>query len=302
LTLNSSTGVVSGVPTTVANTYTFTVQVKDSAIPQGTATAQLSIVVISGAAGGTLPRAGLISQIAAGASWDSEIWIVNNSALTVPARIKFYGDDGTARLKDNGWAVQNAPYQVLAQGISSSGSSLPETLDFVIGPHGTITITTNAATLPFTNGNVQGWAEVQSTSPAITGFCIFRSSALGEGIAPLQTQMGMATLTMPFDNSLATGIAIGNSGPAATVSVAAWDLNGNVLVPAATPLMYKKDTASQNATWPANGHDAFMLSSIPALQGQRGLIQFQMSVGSVVTGVGLRVGNGTFTSVPTTLQ
>ena len=54
LTLNNSTGSISGTPT-VAGTFTFTARVMDSSIPQNVATADLSIIVASSGGGATCP-------------------------------------------------------------------------------------------------------------------------------------------------------------------------------------------------------------------------------------------------------
>ncbi len=293
--LSASGATVSGSPS-VDGTSTVTIQVQDSASPQATASVQLAITIIPGGSGGVLPRAGVIGQIGAGASWDSEIWIVNNSARAVPARVKFYSDDGSA-------GISNSPYLATVQGVTSNGNALPGAWDIVLPAHGTVTIVTNAASL---STSAQGWAEVQSTGTSLTGFCIFRSLGLGEGITPLQTQSGVTALTMPFDNTANTGLAIGNLGSAGTVTVSAWYLDGTPIPGvSAVQLPYKKGAAQESSTWPANGHDANMLNAwITATAGQRGVIQFQVAGGNLVTGVGLRLNSTAdrFTSMPVTLQ
>jgi len=169
-------------------------------------------------------------------------------------------------------------------------------------------ITTSAASQAW---SAEGWADVLSTGASLTGFCIFRSTTLGEGIAPLQTQTAPATLILPFDNTAGQhvmGIALGNiatTTTTATVTVSAWDVNGNSLLTAAPVEYHASDPASHGSTtWPAGGHDAFMLNTaIPQTTGIRGIVRFQIG-GGALTGVGLRVGlaQSTFTSAPVTLQ
>jgi hypothetical protein len=305
LSLNSGAGVISGTPT-AAGTSTFTVQVADSASAK--VSLQFTLTVIAGGPGGVLRRAGVLAHVAAGAGWDSEIWLVNNSATAVPVRVVFHGDDGAIGFKDSNWNPVTVPLNVTLQGVLLSVT--PTTVDAVINGNSAMVITTAAASLSW---NAEGWADVLSTGTSLAGFCIFRSTSLGEGIAPLQTQTAPTKLILPFDNTTGqyiTGIALGNigAGAPATITATAWDVNGASIMTGAPVNYHSSDnTGHESATWPANGHDAFFPSStIPLTDGKRGIIQFQIGGSGALTGVGLRVRgvypNQTFTSMPTTLQ
>jgi sugar lactone lactonase YvrE len=296
----SSAGLISGTPA-AAGSFAFTAQVADSASAK--VAKAFALIVIAGASGGALPRAGVLGHIAVGGTWDSDIWLVNNASTAVPVRLAFRGDDGSVGFKDSNWNPVTVPLSVSLQGVVLSAT--PTTIDAVISGNSAMVITTSSASASW---NAEGWADVLSTGTGLSGFCVFRSTSLGEGIAQLQTQTAPATLILPFDNTTnqyTTGVAIGNIGGAASVTATVWDVNGNSIL-TAVPLTYHSGDATHSATtWPANGHDAFMLNSeLPATASIRGTIQFKVGSGGALTGVGLLVGLGqsTFTSVPVVLQ
>jgi hypothetical protein len=244
-------------------------------------------------------RAGTIAHIATGgAQWDSEIWVVNNSATPAIVHIDFYADNGSAGLRDANSNPVNIPYTATVSGSPSSGAALPNSMDFSLNPYGTLVLVTNGASNPT---EAHGWADVLSSSASLTGFCIFRSPVYGAGIAPLQTLMGAKTLTMPFDNTNAIpmGVALDNIGSAAAdVTATAWDLNG-------TPIV---TSAMVQSSFAVGAHAAFLLNTVAAgaMSGKQGLIQFQIGGSGALSGIGLRFGSvgalSAFTSVPVTLQ
>ena len=300
---------ITGTPT-AAGPFSFTLQVADSATPPATVSKAFTITVASvGGAGATLARVGVLAQFAAGGGWDTEIWLLNNSAAAIPARVVFHGDDGTPAFRDSSWTTQSLPFTV-TQG-SDVQSANTAMLDRVIAPNSALVINTGAVA-----ANVQGWADVLATG-TLSGFAIFRNVAIGEGTAPLQSQ-SPATLLLPFDNTtgangtFSTGIAIGNiSASSGTITATVWDTSGTQIASGQTVFFKAGDPAHKSSTWAGNSHDSYLLNDvtagIPATFGIRGVVQFQTSVpGGALTGVGLRVrtvgSTTTFTSVPTIAQ
>jgi hypothetical protein len=100
-------------------------------------------------------------------------------------------------------------------------------------------------------------------------------------------------MILPYDNTtgFSTGVAMANLSPtAATITATIWDENGFQL-------------GTQTLTLSGNGHTSFALpDKLPLTGGKRGIVQFQSSSTSGLTGLGLRFSPfGTFTSVPTIL-
>jgi hypothetical protein len=191
--------------------------------------------------------------------------------------------------------------------ITQQGNSQVQTLttlDRVLNPNTTLAIGGGLGLAP----NVEGWIDLLGTS-AVSGFAVFRYAPGGlaegasgfvtpwEGTVPLQSQVSLSTMTLPFDNTngFATGIAIGSlSASAATITATFFDVNGNAL------------GSPQTISFAANGHTAFMVNPGPSNQnwsftaGQQGIVRF---TGAPMMGLGLRASPyGTLTSVPTVLQ
>ena len=296
LTLSSG-GTIAGTPS-AAGTFNFTVQVRDS--NSATATKPFALTVMPLA--GPLARVGVLSQFAAGGSWDTTIWVINSSSAAVPVRLVFHGDDGTQVLKTSDGTTVDVPLTITQQGDSQVQTLT--TLDRVLNPNTTLVVGGGLGLA----SNVEGWVDVIGTS-AVSGFAVFRYAPGGlaqdapgfvtpwEGTVPLQSQLSASTMTLPFDNTngFTTGIAIGSlSSSAATITATFFDIDGNAL------------GAPQTISFAANGHTAFMVNPGPNNQdwsftaGQQGIVKF---TGAPMMGLGLRASPyGTLTSVPTVLQ
>jgi len=267
----SSSGAIAGTPTTVG-TFTFTIQVADSAAATATQTFKLSVF-----AAGTLARSAVLSHLAAGGGWDTAFTLVNNSATTVAARVAFLGEDGTAL---------NLPLNVIQQNVSQSTAG--STLDLVLAPNATVVINT-ATQSPST---VVGWADVLSSGP-LGGFAIFRQTPQtgpsSEGAVPFQAQFP-STLTLPYDNTagFVMSVAIANlSTTSANITATIWDDSGNRL-------------GTQTIAIAGSGHTSFILpNQLPVTTGKRGIVQFQSPASDGIAGLGLRFSPfATFTSIP----
>jgi hypothetical protein len=300
LTLDHSSGAISGTPT-ATGTATFNVSVTGAG--STVATKSFTLLVVSG----TLTRVGALAQFAAGGSWDTTVWITNNSASDIlPVRVLFHADDGSAGVRAaNGTAV---PLTVTQKG--DVQVSTATTFDRVINPNTSLTL---AGGVGFGASNAQGWVELQAGNMPVQGsisaMAVFRYAPGGltpgasgfstpwEATVPLLTQNSSSTLILPFDNTsgFGVGIAVGTFG-ASTQQVTAsfYDVNGNTL------------GTSQHFTLAPTGHTAFMINTGPAGQdwsftaNQQGVVKF---TGTALTGVGLRASPyGTLTTLPAVQQ
>jgi len=244
----------------------------------------LCIVLTSGAAwsqSGSLSRAGTLSHIAAGGSWDTTIWLINNSSTAINIEMDLHADDGTAL---------SLPLAVTEHG--STQSITTAKLSHDIQSNTALMISAGAGIA----STVTGWADILS-SGAVSGFAIFRTTCStctpSEGTVPLQTA-AQAALVVPYDNTqgFVTGVALANlSSTAASITATIWDEFGNRL-------------GAPTIALPASGHTSFVATStLPVTAANRGIIQFQNSAGNAIDGLGLRFSPyGTFTSVPTVPQ
>ena len=296
---------ITGTPT-AAGTFNFTLQAADSATPPATVSKAFAMTVVSvGGGGAALARVGVLAQFAAGGSWDTTVWVVNNSATAVPVRLVFHGDDGTLVLKDTNGNVTATPLTVTQEGDTQVVTTT--TLDRVLNPNTTLLVGGGLSQAV----NVQGWIDVMGTA-AVSGFAVFRFAPQGltapplpwstawftpyEGTVPLQSQLASSTMILPFDNTSGfnNGVAIGTlSAAPATITATFCDINGG---PLGTP---------QTINLAANGHTSFMLVSPQSPQyaftaNKQGIVKF---TGAPMMGLGLRASPyGTLTSVPTILQ
>ena len=259
---------------------------------------------------GALAPVGVLSQFAAAGSWDTTIYIINNTAAAVPVRLVFYADAGTQGIKTSDG--NPAILTVTQQGDTQTGAAT--TLDRVVSPNTTLIV---GAGLGSAFPVAQGWVQVLATTP-ISGFAVFRYVFTGltsgisgfvapyEGTVPLQTNLSVSTITLPFDNSspsfaatgaqFTTGIAIG-SLTGGSVTATFYDVNGTQL-------------GTQKFALGANGHTAFMVNTAASYSpngqdwsftnGKQGTVVFS---GPSLIGLGLRASPyGTLTTVPAVLQ
>jgi hypothetical protein len=228
-----------------------------------------------------LSRAGTLSHIAAGGSWETQIWLMNSSSAAVNVELDLHGDDGTAL---------NVPLVVTQQG--SIQSITAAKLSRAIQPNTALIVNVGSQLA----NTVTGWANVLSSGP-VNGFAIFRTTCptctASEGTVPLQNT-SEPTLLIPYDNTqgFVTGVALANVAAApATLTATIWDEYGNRL-------------GAPTLTIPGNGHTSFVATTaLPPTAANRGIVQFQNSSGGAIDGLGLRFSPyGTFTSVPTIPQ
>jgi hypothetical protein len=275
--------------------------VTDSESPSVSASQQFSITVINANAT-SLARVGVLSQFAPGASWDTTVYVVNNTASAVPVRLVIRGDNGSTTLP------VPTPLTISQQGDVQTGVTAT-TLDRVLNPNTTLVVDAGLGQSTL----AQGWVDVLSTA-AVNGFAVFRYAPNGlaptgsgyftpyEGTVPLQTQLTVGTITLAFDNTtpsyspsgqFTSGIAIG-SLTGGTVTATFYDDNGNQL------------GSQQTFTLGALAHTAFLVNSGPTGQnwsftnGYQGVVKF---TGPSLIGLGLRASPyGTLTTVPAILQ
>jgi hypothetical protein len=290
-------GLITGTPT-AAGTFAFTLSAADSAGNSATQTFRITVLSVSASA---LARVGALSQFAPGSFWDTTIYVVNNTAAAVPVRLAIHADNGTTILP-----VPTA-LTITQQGDVQTGITAT-TLDRVLNPNTTLVVGAGVGQTTL----AQGWVDVLSTA-AVGGFAVFRYAPNGlapngsgystpwEGTVPLQTQLSVGTITLPFDNTtpsysaagqFTTGIAIG-SLTGGTVTATFYDVNGNQL------------GTTQTFPLGALAHTAFMVNSGPTgtwsfTNGYQGVVKF---TGPSLIGLGLRASPyGTLTTVPAILQ
>jgi hypothetical protein len=294
----TGTWLLTGTPTQ-AGTFNFNLNAADAV---GNSASQTFSIVVLNVSASALARVGVLSQFAPGASWDTTIYVVNNSASAVPVRLVIHADNGTTVLP-----VTTA-LTVTQQGDVQTGITTT-TLDRVLNPNTTLVVDAGLGQSTL----AQGWVDVLSTA-AVNGFAVFRYAPNGlaptasgyftpyEGTVPLQTQLSVGTITLPFDNTtpsysasgqFTTGIAIG-SLTGGTVTATFYDNNGNQL------------GSQQTFTLGALAHTAFMVNAGPTGQnwsftnGYQGVVKF---TGPSLIGLGLRASPyGTLTTVPAILQ
>src|SRR5581483_1680403 len=215
-----------------------------------------------------LNRAGVLSHIAFGGGWGTDVTLVNTSTGPVSITLNFHGDDGNAL---------TVPITVTQQGSIQSTTS--STVSTTLNANTTWLVSVGATPFYYQTNTVVGWIDVLS-SGSIGGYAIFRSSpqtgSPSEGTATLQTQYP-TTVTLPFDNAagFAMGMALASmSLSPVTVTASIWDDNGVQL-------------ASQVFSMSANGHTSFTLpNQFPITVGKRGIIRFQSNSSSGLSGLG----------------
>jgi uncharacterized protein (TIGR03118 family) len=268
LSLSSGTGMLSGTPTSVGGTFSFTVTTKDSSGAIGTGSFQMTVQ--PPASSTPMSRIGSFGQLASGGGWKTTMTLINLSANTVNAQINLYGDDGK-------------PATLPLSFPQYSSSTMATSTTVSIGPNDSVVVQSAAAT-PL----MVGWADVLANGP-LSGYLAFQATSPldSQGTVPLDARLSN-TMLIPFDNTggFQTGIALASqSGTAQTVTVTLFDQNGTQL-------------SSSPMNLPAYGHTSFFLSSqFSKSANQLGFMQVQGSAG--VTGVGLRISPlGSFTSIP----
>lgn len=268
-------GVILGTPN-VAGAAAFIVRVADSLGLFRLATFGIEVSTET-----TLPRSGVVAQLAAGGGWNTALNLINPGSAGALVKIEFRGQDG---------APISLPVTV-TQGASATTRTL-NAVEATLPANGTLLIETiNADAL-----TTVGWADVRSSSP-VSGFAIFRQQSpegrVSEGTSPVDARAKQEVL-VPYDNSAGfiTGVAI--------VNPAAED--------AAVTVIQRDDTGQEIArdtfTLPARGHTAFAATvQFPLLAGRRGTLELRTNRAEGIIALGLRFSPAaTFTSIPVLIR
>jgi hypothetical protein len=225
-----------------------------------------------------LPRAGVLSHIAAGGGWETSITLINLSSADTSVQVNFWSDSGVPLTLPLTYFQVGKPAQL-------TGSSIQQTIA------GNAIFTVRTASPP-SSQLAAGWAEVLAGG-SVAAFGIFNSQPFAapnaEATVALETRQP-ASWIVPYDNTagFVTGLAIANTSSS----------------PASLNAIVRDESGQQVATSPINlpamGHTAFsLLDQFPALAGRAGTIQLQNPSGGSVAGLGLRFNpSGTFTSLP----
>jgi hypothetical protein len=271
LSLNSTTGIISGTPLAVTGVFNFGVAFSDATGVTGSGSLQLTVQPAA-AVSSTLAAIGGFAQVAAGGGWKTTIALINLSTATVNGQINFYSDNGNAL---------TLPLTFPQFGLSTSASSQT----FTLIPNESLVIDSEAA-----SSMSVGWAGVQASGP-LSGYSIFQEQLPGaiesEGTASFDSSTS-SSLTLPYDNTSGyrTGIALANqSASPVKVTAVLRDQNGAQL-------------ASAQVSLQAFGHASFFLDELSSVsRNQLGVVQFQ--TGGPLSAVGLRFSpSDSFTSIP----
>jgi hypothetical protein len=277
LSLDTSTGVISGIPTQ-PSTFAFTLLVSDST---GSAAQNDYQITINPAPTGIQTEAGVCAHIALNGGWSTTLTVANLDLSPILVTVNLWGDTGGA-------LDESLIFPQAGGGPGVTSNVVTRSLD--VG--GSLVIEVDGDTAL---GTIDGWAEVASTGH-VGAFAIFRQRVTGrpdaEGTAALDAHT-QTTLVVPFDNTngYTTSMAIVNGAnlQPTTLSVSTLDENGVAITP-----------PQSIAPLPANGHTSFAIPTMfPATAGRRGVLEFKSTSGTNITALGFRF-NPTFnfTSVP----
>lgn len=223
LTLNQSTGVISGTP--ALGSYPVMVSVEDSV--GSTAGPQTVTIGIQASQTSVTQMFPHITDGYDGSIWQSDFLLFNNNSSAVTVQLIFHLDNGVKGLS----IIQP----------NGSNSSVAGISGIVIQPFGSAFYRTSG--LASTNPVVTGWVEIDSNLP-IQGQVVFRrntapTSSLGNYYEVSVPLVAPATsFTFPFDSttytpasvSILTALAIANpSDVPATLNCTAYNSSGSTL-------------------------------------------------------------------------
>ncbi len=273
----STGGTISGTPQSTGQ-YQPMIKVTDAAANSTTGT--LSLYVAPSA--GTLNRTGVLAQVAAGAGWSTEMYLVNTSAtIYESAMLTFRNNLGTQL---------TMPLTILQQGLSQSVTV--SSWNFTLAPNTTVVVQTAT---PLSGALAEGWADVFTTG-GVGSFAIF-SQTLPNGVVAEGTSSSGGqfpnSLVLPYDNTngfVTTAGLVNLSTFPSTITATIWDQNGNQL-------------GTQTLSIATLAHMAFAVPTLfPVTAGKRGSVVFASSNTDIgLAGLGLSFSpltGGSFTSVP----
>ena len=277
LSLDPSAGVIYGIPPNPGPS-TFTLSVTDA---NGSTTQSSYQLTINPAPTGTQTRVGVCPHIAFSGGWHSTVTVTNLDPTPVLVWVNLWKDTGGALSTQMVFPQEGGGPDVTSNFVSRT---LPAGGSLIVNLDG------NSET-----PTVEGWAEIASTGH-VGAFAIFRLVVTGradaEGTASLDSHT-QTKLLIPFDNTIGytTSLALVNNSinQQGAVTVTILDENGTTITPsqALQPLS-------------GNGHTAFAVNSkFPQTQGRRGVLVFQTTSGTNLTGLAFRFNpTDNFTSVP----
>jgi hypothetical protein len=131
----------------------------------------------------------IVPQVADGAGWKTEIYIVNTAETGAAASftLRFYGDSGQ-------------PQQFTFEGINGPQSTLTGTLS-----PSQSTVFRTAGTNSF---SIEGWADFNTTSVALNGTAVYTSTNDNTQVTIPFVIPAAGDLILPFDNTLGYGMGI----------------------------------------------------------------------------------------------
>ena len=208
----------------------------------------------------------VLPQFVFGGGWYSALYFTNSTSVTVTFLVTFTGDNGGPMAVPGVGSSQQVTLQPL-------GTTIIEAL--------------NVGSL------IQGYASF-ALPAGVTGYGVFRQSVSGrpdqEALVGFKLANATAVSLTFDDTNFTTSVAIVNpSNVVATVTMTAWDSNGNALGTSTQPLM------------PGNKIEGALRGflGLAGIAGFRGSALLTVPAGSVEV-LGLRFGGSAFTSIPTT--
>ena len=270
MSLNPTSGVLSGTPNPVGGTFSFTIGFTDSAGTSGVGSFRLTLQPPSASV--TPTEVGSFAQFVAGGGWRTTITLTNVSANSVSTQINFYRNDGT-------------PVTLSLAFPQSGSNAMASTLPVTVGPNSSVVIQPDSSASSVS----EGWADVLATGP-LSGYSTLALNVAGlpelSATVPLDSRL-LSSMMLPFDNTRGnqTAVAVSNqSSTTQTATLIVLDQNGLQL-----------DTVQISLA--PFGHSSFFLSSkVAKAANQLGILQIQSGAG--VSGIGLRFGpTGSFASL-----
>ncbi|MCX6594263.1 MAG: hypothetical protein NTZ56_22340 [Acidobacteria bacterium] len=224
-----------------------------------------------------LSAAGTLGQVASGGGWRTTFTFLNTGTASAVLRLSFVSDPGTEL---------TLPLSFPQTG---TGPILASTLERTLAPGGLLVIDCEG---PITQDTQQGWAQLVTSSSAVTGFAVFRQrngSADQEAVVPLETRAGSNGFVLAFDNTdgVQTGIAIANISTGGALPIIIRDEGGAELLSTTLALGNR-------------AHTAFVLSSLyPITKQKRGTIELRPAANGQLSVLGLRfLPAGAFSTIP----
>ena len=271
LGLNSSSGVISGIPT-VTGTMSFSVTVQDSA---GLMSAPQSLSITVNAPIPGLGFVGSMPHVVAEENWITTFTLVNKGAPPATARLSLLGDpSGTLPL----------PLKFPQQGTSLAPTA---SVDKTIASNASFVVqTAGSQTAPVQVGSAQ-----LSATGSIDGFAILHHVLTQQETAvPMEARNAISYL-LAFDNTGGSvlGVAVASLAEQAIIGVVIRDDNGTQL-------------GTDSIRIGASGHASFVLpTQYPVTAGKRGTIEFILAgSGGQISVMGMRFTppNNALTTIP----